>query len=132
MQQTALFHEDIYDALAEAVRHLGGVKKVGHNMRPELSPDAAGNWLKDCINSTRREKLAPEQMLWILREARLVGFHGAMNFIAGDCGYANPNPIEPADEMAELQRNFIESVQQQKALAERIERLTQSPLRVAK
>ena len=45
-----------------------------------------------------------------------------MEFVAADAGYAAPQPIEPRDEMAELQRAFIESVNLQAKLAERMER----------
>jgi hypothetical protein len=121
--QNALFSEDFNDALRDAIRALGGAKEVGLKLRPEMAADAAGGWLKDCLNPTRRERLNPEQVLWILRESRKAGCHSAMNFLCDEAGYARPTPLEPQDEAAHLQRLFIESVQQQKLIASRLERL---------
>lgn len=123
MSQNTLFSEDFNDALKDVVRALGGTKAVGVRLRPEMAADAAGAWLKDCLNPTRRERLDPEQVLWILREGRKAGCHSAMNFIADETGYVRPAPLEPQDEAAQLQRAFIESVQQQKLIASRLERL---------
>lgn len=123
MSQNTLFSEDFNDALKDVVRALGGTKAVGVRLRPEMAADAAGAWLKDCLNPTRRERLDPEQVLWILREGRKAGCHSAMNFIADEAGYVRPAPLEPQDEAAQLQRAFIDSVQQQKLIASRLERL---------
>lgn len=131
MQQNKLFHESITDALRDVVMALGGPKVVATEMRPELPADHAARWLADCINTDRREKLSPDQVFWLIRKGRQAGCHVIMSFISQEAGY-QITPIEPQDEMAELQRDFIESVKQQKVLADRIERLSQLPLRVAK
>jgi len=91
-------------------------------MRPEKSVDDARRWLLDCLNPDRAEKLAPDQVLWILKEARKVGCHAAMAYISRECGYADPQPIEPADERAELQREYIAAVKTLAAITTRIER----------
>lgn len=124
MMQSALFHESITDALREVVQALGGAKKVGAAMRPEKTVDEAARWLADCLNSDRREKFCPEQVLWLLREGRKAGCHAAMNFLAMDSGYAAPTPVEPEDEMAKLQRQFIESTRSMAQMMARIERLS--------
>ena len=72
MSQSALFSEDIHDALRDVVRALGGVKDAGARLRPELPADAAGHWLKDCLNPERRHRLDPEQVLWLLREGSAI------------------------------------------------------------
>lgn len=59
----------------------------------------------------------------MLRAARQAGYHGAMAFIDADCGYAPPQPIEPEDERAQLQRAFADSVRVQAARAGRSSRL---------
>lgn len=59
----------------------------------------------------------------IMRKAREAGYHGAMQYLAVECGYSSPHPLDPADERAELQRLFAESVKQQRILADRMERL---------
>lgn len=105
------FFDDINDALREAVRALGGVKQVGAMLWPEVAPDTAGNKLRDCLNPERREKLSPEQFLFVLRKAREAGYHAAMEYVASDCGYAKPAPVDPSDKLAELQRQFIDAVE---------------------
>lgn len=120
--QPALFHESINDCLRELVASLGGTKTVGARMRPEMSPDHAGRWLSDCLNGDRREHLSPERVLWLLGEGRKAGVHGAMAWIAGECGYSVPLPVDPEDERAKLQREYIEAARAMQHLAERIER----------
>lgn len=120
--QLALMHESLTDALRECVTALGGPKKVGAAMRPELPADQAGQWVRDRLNPDRRELFAPDQLVWLLREARAAGCHAGMNFIARECGYADPVPIEPEDERARVMREFIEAQRQMQQLASRMER----------
>lgn len=123
--QQPLFHEDFDSALATCVAALGGAKVVGIQLRPEYSnePDKAARWLLSCLNPARDEKLSWDQTFKILLEAKAVGCHAGMHYIASHCGYADPQPIEPEDEIAALQREFIESNRQQQARSERIEKL---------
>lgn len=130
MDQPALFHESITDALRDIVKHLGGVKKVGSEMRPDLTIDNAGRWLSDCLNDDRREKLSPDQVLYLLKRGREIGSHEAMAFIAQECGYAAPQPVEPEDERAALQRQYIEMGRAMLKAAERIEALTKPAMSV--
>lgn len=104
------FFEDLDDALREAVRQLGGHKKVGPVLRPELPMEQASNWLRDCLNTERREKLSPNQVLLIMRLAGQAGFHGLMGFMAFSAGYEAPRPVSPEDQEAALQRQFVEAV----------------------
>lgn len=130
-QGTLAIYEDELEALRDAVRALGGTKTVGHDLRSDLAPDQAGHWLKDCLNADRREKLSLSQTMLVLRKARDAGYHGPMQYISGEIGYA-VQPIEPADEAAELQRQFIAAVGAQKSLIDRIERLTRAPISAVK
>lgn len=127
MNQPALFHESINDALRELVASMGGTKLVGSRMRPELPADHAGRWLNDCLNESRREHLTPEQVMWLLREGRQIGAHGAMGWIAGEAGYTAPQPLEPDDERSQLQREYIEAAKHMAKVAERIERVAAMP-----
>lgn len=95
MSQPALFHESIIDAIREVVQALGGAKVVGARMRPDLPPDHAGRWLADCLPHERREKLSPDQVLWMGREGRRVECHAMMRYLARECGYADPVPVRP-------------------------------------
>src|SRR5690349_8360215 len=73
------------DALRSAVLAMGGYKKVGPRMRPTF--DGAAEWLRKCLSDDRRERLDPGQVLWILREAHVHGFHSAMDYFAGEACY---------------------------------------------
>lgn len=121
MEQENLFHEDIYDALRSCVSALGGAKKLGSQIWGELSPEKAGNRLNDCLNTSRREQLNPEQVLFILNQARQVNCHAAMYFISDHCDYKRPEPIEPVDEIAKLQRDYIEMAKRMEKIAESIQ-----------
>lgn len=123
MSQAALFAEDVNDALKDVVRALGGLKEVGRRLRPELAADAAGTWLKDCLNPMRRERLDPEQFIWLLREGCKVGCHSAMHFICDETSYARATPLEPKDEAAELQRQVLAATKSLETIAKRLERL---------
>jgi hypothetical protein len=122
MEQQALFHESLTDALRDCVRALGGAKVVGHAMRPEKTIAEAHTWLLNALDDNRPEKLSPDQVLWIMREARKVNCHAAMAYIDRECGYADPQPIEPDDEKAALQRQFVEQSKAMQQLFARMER----------
>ena len=122
MTPLALFHDSLNDALREGISACGGLKVVGRTLWPEKDPDIAGRALADCLNDSKREKLSPEQLILVLRMARAKGCHAGMLFIAQALGYADPQPIEPEDERAALQREFIEASKHMARLAERIER----------
>lgn len=113
--------DSINDALTSTVNALGGFKKVGPALRPELPIDQAAGWLRDCLNPARREKLAPEQVLLILRSARTAGIHSAMNFIAFDTGY-KASPVDPQTQEQELQQRFVEAVEGLTAIQTQLQR----------
>lgn len=121
-QQYELIHESLHDALREVVQALGGTKNVGSMMRTDRSADELGRWVADCLNQERREKFDPDQVAWLLREGRNIGCHSAMNYLARATGYA-VTPIEPQDEKAELQRQFIEATRLLGKMATRIEQI---------
>lgn len=122
MNQPSLFHEDVWQALRDCVSVMGGSKKVGVLLRPELDAQTAGRWLLDCLNPDRKEKLCLDQALLILRESRVAGCHAGMAFITRHAGYADPQPIEPEDERAALQRDYIAAVNSLRAITQRLER----------
>lgn len=122
MLQDALFHETIYDALRSVVERAGGAKAVGTKLRPSKAPDEAGRWVLDCLNTSRAERFAPDDVMHLLRIGREIGYHGAMAYIADDAGY-RCEPVEPQDEQAKLMREFNESTKALARIAERIERI---------
>lgn len=115
-------HESINDALQGAVKALGGYKKVGPMLRPEMTVDVAAGWLRDCLNPTRREKLSPEQVLYILRAARQAGYYAAMDFVAFDTGY-RATPVEPETQERQLQERFINAVEGLTAIQAQLQRI---------
>ena len=119
--QMGLMHESINDALSEAVSAAGGPKKVGPMLWPELPVDQAAGKLRDCLNTSRREHLTPEQMMLVGKVARQIGSHALALFMSREWGYADPQPIEPEDEVARLQREFVEATKALGAMAARIE-----------
>lgn len=120
-EQQTLFFDDIEDAMREVIRMAGGPKNVGTRLWPEVDPDKAARRLMDCLNDTRREALSPAQVLLVMKIGRQVGCHSAMNYIARECGYADPQPIEPEDEVSRLQRDYVEATKALLKMAERIE-----------
>ncbi|CUR48466.1 hypothetical protein BN2364_4025 [Alloalcanivorax xenomutans] len=123
MEQATLFHEDVFEALRTDILMLGGPKVVGAMLKPEADPQAAGRWLSDCLNTAKAEKLGLEQMIFIMRRAREKGSSAAMFFIADECGFSRPAPLEPEDERAKLQRAYVEATQNLARIAKQAERL---------
>lgn len=113
--------ETLNEALIECVKACGGSKQVGPVLWPEKEPGAAQRALLDALNHDRPAKLSPEQAMLIFRLARAKGCHIGMQFIAADLGYTMPTPVEPKDEMAELQRQFIEAQKSMQDMLARME-----------
>ena len=108
--QIPMFVEDLNEAIRATVNALGGMKVVGADLRPEKSAVDAGKWLADCLNPSKRDRLDPEQLAFIRRKARAAGCHILASFEMREAGYAEPVPIAPEDEAAQLQREFIGAV----------------------
>ncbi|MCG8434409.1 MAG: hypothetical protein MJA83_10295 [Gammaproteobacteria bacterium] len=124
MEQESLFIEDVYEALRVAVMALGGTKVVGTMLWGDKPADKAGELLANCLNRTRPEKLDPEQFIFLQREAKKVGCHAIPAFTNQDTGYAPPIPIEPEDEKAQLQRDYIAAVKLSQQIAKRMEKFS--------
>lgn len=131
MNQTELFHEDLTEALAHIVSALGGAKVVGVELWPSLAADTAGRKVSHCLHTEHAQQFHPTEVLWLLAQARKKGIHSAMAFICREAGYADPKPVEPEDEAAALQRQFVQAVQMQQEMLKRMERLA-LPVRAVK
>jgi hypothetical protein len=123
MDQQQLFHESIYDALTDCVRALGGAKTVGHVLWPELSYERARSRLLDALNPEREQKLDPAQQMLIISEAAKVGCLAGVTFINRECRCADPERIEPEDERAALQRQFLEGVKTLQGITARMDKI---------
>lgn len=115
--------ESFNDALVACVKALGGSKVVGPMLYPEKMVDAAQRCLLDALNPERPNRLAPEQVLLIMRKARQAGFHEAAEWLMHYLGYAAPVPLAPVDERAELQRQFIAATENMAAMMARLQAL---------
>jgi hypothetical protein len=120
MEQLNLIHDSVIDALKSAIAALGGVKKVAAQLRPSWEPDRAQKWLSNALDESRPEKPEVADVIWILREAKRVGFHGAMCYFARECEY-DVTPVEPETELARLERDYINAVKTLASLTPKIE-----------
>lgn len=118
--------ESLNAALIDAVKALGGSKKVGAKLWPEKTIDAAQRHLLACLNEDKPERLSPDHLMLLLRMARDQGHHGAFGFVCAMLGYAEPQPINPKDELTELLREYLQAKKQDEVKAERIERAISS------
>lgn len=129
--QKRLFFEDINDALREVVQQLGGAKAVGPMLWPEKTMEQSQMLLLACLNSERKERLTPDQVLLLLRKGREADCHEAMQFIAEQAGY-EVKPIRPQDQAAELIARAESVVREARAVADGLERLTKPQLQAIK
>lgn len=121
--QIPLFYDTYEDAIRDCVTSLGGFKKVGSMLWPAVPADDAGRKLAACINTDKREKLDLGELRLIRCEARKAGVHILAHYEARDAGYAEPQPINPEDEQAQLQREFIAAVRGLEVLQARMARV---------
>ena len=127
VSQGRLFFESIEEALDHVVQVMGGRKKTAGRLWPHKPIREAHNHLDACLNPERRERLAPHEVLLLLRWAHDAECHEAMSYLAGEAGYSAA-PVDPKDEVASLQREFIAAAKRQEQIVARIERLSTPPL----
>lgn len=121
--QIPLFYDTYEDAIRDCVTALGGFKKVGSLLWPAMPADDAGRKLAACLNTDKREKLDLGELRLIRREARKAGVHMLAHYEARDAGYAEPQPLNPEDEAAQLQREFIAAVKAMEVIQARMARV---------
>lgn len=108
MPSEKLFYDGINDALRTVIAALGGNKVIGCKLWPEKSPDAAARQLADCLNDHKPEKLAPDQIVLLLRWGHAAGCHAGMQFLAQEAGY-DVRPITPEDQRDRLADAVLEA-----------------------
>jgi hypothetical protein len=111
--------DSLDDALKAAVMALGGYKVMGKLLRPDF--DHAAEWLRKCLSSDRRERLEPGQVLVILREAKVQGFHSAFDYFASVAGY-KAEPVDALREEQSLEQDIAMGI---KLINQRMTRLDQ-------
>ena len=123
--QQELWHDSFEDAL-KSVSEAVGPKKLAQELWPERDPIDGAKLLARCLDIDRSEKLTASQEALILKRGREVGCHIGMAFLAQMCGYAAPQPVDPEDEKARLQREYIEAVKRMEQIAKGMEALNGS------
>lgn len=122
MQSEMPFYEEPEEALKDAVKALGGAKKVAWKVWPDKSEDAAYKHLLDCLNSGRPEKLEITQIMLLFRLAKEVGCYGPFAWFAGEIGY-DCTPISKEDQKDRLLTVVEQSAKTLANVMERLERL---------
>lgn len=120
--------DSLNSVLVECIKACGGPKQIGPLLWPEKSPESAQRLILDCLNEDRSAHLTPEQVIFVLKIASNKGVHTGFEFFASHLGYAKPIPVEPRDEVADLQRQFIEA---QRSMAAMVEKMNQASERMA-
>lgn len=102
MDQPPLFVENVYEALREIVKQLGGPKTVGKILWPSKDDLDARGRLLDCLNPERKDKLDAEEIVMLFRMAREAEFHVAKHWLDAATGYLPSTPADPIEEQARL------------------------------
>jgi hypothetical protein len=121
MNQAALFHDTIYDALGADIAAAGGFKVVAGKLWPAENPTTAATKLRNAVNPDQAQKLCPEEVMQIKHLAFQFGSTATINYEARQLGYA-VTWIEPENELERIERENNELL---KAIVKRQERAEQ-------
>jgi NAD-dependent oxidoreductase involved in siderophore biosynthesis len=131
MNQVALFHDTIYDAIGADIAAVGGFKVVAGKLWPAESPSLAAAKLRNAINPDQPHKLCPDEVLQIKRLAKEVGSFATVQYEASQLGY-EITWIAPEDELERIERENNELLKAIFRRQERAEQLrSQTKLKVA-
>ena len=119
MNQSALFHDTIYDAIGADIAAAGGFKVVAGKLWPTESNAAAK--LRNSINPEQPHKLCPDEVLAIKRLAKEVGSTATVDYEAQQLGF-QPTWLDPKDEAEELRREVRDLLEHVTRKLDRIER----------
>lgn len=121
MNQAALFHDTIYDAIGADIAAIGGFKKVSGKLWPSENPTSATSKLRNAVNPDQQQKLCPDEVVQIKRLALEVGSTATIQYEAQQLGF-DVQWIEPEDELERIERENNELL---KAIVKRQERAEQ-------
>lgn len=125
MIQEPLWHDSLEDAIRATVDAVGGPKHVASELWLSRKIDDGARYLHHCLDSDRPEKLSLGEILWIAKEGRGKGVHTVVSYLCSELGYAPPQPLQPEDEQAELQRQFIRAVEALETIQKQQQRIAQ-------
>jgi hypothetical protein len=92
------------EALRACVDALGGPQKVASRMRPTMHPILAGQWLSHCLEVGHRQKPSLSQIVWLLAEARAIGFHAGAEEFNRLVGYRVTAAVDEREAIADMAR----------------------------
>lgn len=117
-----LFYDDECDALAQTIANSEKTfKECAALLFPHLKHESQYARLKNCLNPAKEdERLSFGQIILL---CRFCDSYDALHFMADELDHERPARRAPEDEKAALQRAFVESVQQQRKILERLERV---------
>ncbi len=131
MNQSALFHDTIYDAIGADISAAGGFKVVAGKLWPTEGSATASAKLRNSINPDQPHKLCPDEVLAIKRLAKEAGSTATVDYEAQALGY-QVAWVDPKDEGDQLRREYIEATKCLQRLAERITRADERVMRGVK
>lgn len=131
MNQSALFHDTVYDALGADIAAAGGFKTVAGKLWPTDSGSAATAKLRNALNPEQPHKLCPDEVLAIKKLAYEVGSTATVDYEAAQLGF-QATWIDPKDEADELRRDVRELLATVNRKLDRIERADERVLRSVK
>jgi hypothetical protein len=101
VNQVALFHDNICDAIGADIAAAGGYKAVAGKLWP-ADPSGAAK-LRNCLNPDQPHKLCPEELLAIKKLAHESGATAIVDYEAAQLGY-QVTWISPEDELERIER----------------------------
>lgn len=117
--QYPLIVDSLNDAIRDTCRAIG-FNEIAMELWPKKGAKEAARYLNDCLNPDRAQKLDGEEIVYIGKRGREIGCYLITAFINAETGFAPPIPIDPEDERAELQRQFIDGVDRLERMAKRL------------
>ncbi len=121
MNQVALFHETIYDALGADIAAAGGFKVVAGKLWPTEGTATAAAKLRNSINPEQPHKLCADEVLAIKRLAREFGSTATVDYEAQQLGF-QVAWVDPKDEADELRRRIADQLATLNRMVGRLER----------
>lgn len=122
MQQAALWHDTIYEALRALIDALGGPKRVAADLWPARELGDGQRYLLKCLDAERPEKLGLEEFVWLMRRGREAGCHVLADYLGQACQY-ELRPVDPAVAEADLAAQVERTMTQAADLLRQWERL---------
>jgi hypothetical protein len=132
MNQTALWHDTIYDAIGADIAACGGYKVVAGKLWPAENPTTAATKLRNAVNPDQAQKLCPEEVMQIKQLAKATGSTATIDYESRAMSFA-VQWIEPEQELEQLQRQIVDGMAKLQREMERANNLvSQTKMRAVK